>query len=149
MGPAKGAGVVEERRIGEYGVERTQLQGGEALGDVTGDRRHPVLHLVQLGPLPRQFPRPRIPLQPPEPCARPPRGGRQQHRARPAADVEHPLARLRVAGGGQQGRIHARAVALGRLQQPHPPAQQAIFGDRARFVGGWGGDLAHGAAGVP
>ena len=48
-----------------------------------------------------------------------------------AAEIEHGLAGLRGDRGGEQHRIDRRAVALRRLHQPDPAAEQRVVGEVA------------------
>ncbi len=127
MRAADGAGVVEERRVREHGVEGAQLEGGEALGDIAGDRLDPFLQSVQRRAAPRQLERGWIALEAPEACFGTADCRLQQHRAWATADVEHPGARTRVAGRGEQGGVRTRPIAGPGLQQPHPPSEQPIL----------------------
>ena len=50
----------------------------------------------------------------------------------PAPGIEHRLAGGRGHGRGQQHRVDRDAVALRRLAQAHPTAEQAVLGERVR-----------------
>ena len=54
----------------------------------------------------------------------------QRRRAGAAADIEYGVARFRRHRGRQQHRIDGGAVAVARLAQPHPAAEQRVLAER-------------------
>ncbi len=118
-GPAQGAGVVEERRVGEGRVEGLAGPGPAK----------PLRDVACRPPRPGRPGRSGRCCRAPGPAAsgsrstpvklrlRPARRRRQQRAAPAAAGLDHPLRRLGVAGRRQQGRVQPRAIAPRRLAQ--------------------------------
>jgi hypothetical protein len=128
MRRADGAGIIEERAVAQSDVEGGKSRRGETRTHIAGLRCDAGLRAVEGDVLPGERQRGRVALHAGE-GRRGLAGGRhQQGSAHAAPDVDHPLARRRIAAARQQRGVQPGAITDPRLPQAYTAAQQPILG---------------------